>query len=107
MGQRTDWFIEHNPGMIEDFLKLGCSSVALMGGEVRFSANINRVQVGPIVKATRGQPEFIWLRGLKNLQRLPRVCAVKCDFCAYCGEVVELHDRVLRESFIQLFGQCV
>src|SRR2546428_13218223 len=69
MRQRTDEFVEDNPPMIEDFLELGCCLAALMRSKMGFSAHINGVQIGPIVKAKRRQTKLIGSRDPKRIKR--------------------------------------
>ena len=49
MRECADGFVEHNSAMVEDFLELGCGFAALMGGQIGFSADIDRIQGCPAV----------------------------------------------------------
>ena len=51
MGERADWFIQHNAPMVEVFWELGGCFLALMRSKIGFSAHINGVQIRPIIKA--------------------------------------------------------
>src|SRR5437879_13829392 len=53
----ADGFVEHNPAVVKNFLKLCCGFAALTCNKIGFSAHINGVQIGPIVKANRWQAE--------------------------------------------------
>ncbi len=44
MSQRADGFIEHDPAMVEDFLKLCRRFAALTRGKIGFSAHIYGIQ---------------------------------------------------------------
>src|SRR6266699_4349159 len=74
MGQRADGFVEHNPAMVEDFLKLGRGFASLPGGEIRLSSHVYGVKVGPVVIVKRRQPQFIGRSGPKNDKRLLGIC---------------------------------
>ena len=73
MGQRPDGFVEDNPAMVEDFLKLCCGLVAPMCGKIRFSAHIDGVQVRPVIKSRRRQTELIGRSNPENVKGLLRV----------------------------------
>ncbi len=72
-GQRTNGFVEHNPAMVEDFLKLYRGFVAPMRCKVGFSAHIDWIQIWPVVKPETWQPEFIRSSDLQSIKRLLRV----------------------------------
>src|SRR5437868_6349016 len=73
MRQSADGFVEHNPAMVEDSLKLCCCFFALVCGKISFSAHINGVQTGPIVTTKSRQTQLIRSSDPKNINRLLRV----------------------------------
>src|SRR5258708_6406171 len=73
MRECTDWFVHDNSAMVEDFLELCCCFATLICSKIGFSAYINRVQIGPIVKANRWQAKFIRSSDPKNSKPLLRI----------------------------------
>src|SRR5277367_5993611 len=53
MRERTDWFVKHDAGMLEDSLELGCGFPTLMQRQIGFAAHKNRVHAVPAIKALR------------------------------------------------------
>src|SRR3989442_6255135 len=88
MRQRADGFIQDNATTIEDFLKLCCGLASLMYGKIGFAAQVDGVQIGPVVEAERRQTKFIGSRGRKTVERLLRTCVAEREPGAKRGQVV-------------------
>src|SRR6202043_3927219 len=87
--------------MVEDFLKLCRSFVAPVGGKIGFSAHVNGIHVGPVVKATRRQTEFIRSSDLETINRLLRIRMDKRHLGAKGRKVIEPYIRVFNEPFFE------
>src|SRR5882762_3948173 len=87
--------------MIEDFLKLRCGFVASACSKIGFSSHINGIHVGPVVKATRRQTEFIRSSDLETINRLLRSRMDKRQPGAKGRKVIELYIRVFKEPFFE------
>src|SRR5215831_15415505 len=105
MSQCPDGLVDHNSAMIEDFLKLRGCFAAVMRSKVRLASHIDRIQIGPVVKAECWQAKFIWCGGPKNLKRLTRIGIVEFKLGAKRWKIIELHDRGLPESLVQITFQ--
>jgi len=46
MCQDADGLVQNDPTMVEDFLELVFGFAALMGGQIRFPAHVNREKTG-------------------------------------------------------------
>src|SRR6266851_6005514 len=87
--------------MVENFLKLCHRFLALMRGKIGFSAHINGIHVGPVVKATRRQTEFIRSSDLETINRMLRIRMDKRQSGAKGRKVIELYIRVFNEPFFE------
>ena len=102
MGQCAYGFIQHDATVVEDFLELCRSFAASMRSKVGFSSHIDRIEIGPVVKARRWQTKFIRGRGLQISKSLRRICMHKGQLCAKGCKVIELHERVFAECFVEI-----
>ncbi len=109
MRQRTDGFIEHNAGMVEDFLELDGSFAALMRSQIRLPAHVDGIHVGREASGAR-KPEFIGGCGLQRFNgfggvrsgRAAGVVAAEKLLRAKRGQRIELNDGIFRESLSQI-----
>src|ERR1700680_3083153 len=101
MRQGSDGFVQHGSPMIEDLLKLCRSFPATVSRKKGFSAHINGIHVGPVVKATRRQTEFIRSSDLETINRLLRIGMDKRQLGAKGRKVIELYIRVFNEPFFE------
>src|SRR6202011_1633920 len=98
MRQRSDGFVEHNATMVEEFLKFFCRFNASVRRKKRFSSHIDRIQIGPVIKAKRRQTKFMRSSDLQSIKRPLRVRAVQCQLCAKSRKEIELYDCVFVEA---------
>jgi hypothetical protein len=68
MCERTRSAILYQTAAINDLLELRCRRGTLTGGQVRLSANVNRIHAG-IVRLLNSGAQFEWNCGLQNLDR--------------------------------------
>ena len=103
MGECADGFIEHDAGVIEDFLELRSGGRAIVRGEICLTPNIARVKGGDDHWTRRA--EFVGRRGLKGFNCFRRIALVERDFGANFGEVIEFRERVFGELLGEVVGE--
>src|SRR5581483_2034392 len=88
--------------VIEDFLKFGRCLLATSCCKVRLAAYIRCIEASELAMERRARHrEVVGNRPLQSLDRLQRRPLSECGKSAQRGKILELHRRILRESFLQ------
>jgi hypothetical protein len=104
VSQRADGLVLDDTGVVENLLEFGGCRRTLLRCQVRLGTQVNRVEGGVgIASQLVGRSGSQRIDGFVSL--FGGVAAAEDAPCAYHGQVLGLHHRVLRESLREILGE--
>src|ERR1700722_2781562 len=81
--------------MVKNLSKLTRRRSTLLGGQIRIAPQVDRIEA-------RCPPQFVRSSRHERLHRLARVVTSKRDDGTNHGQVLEAHNRILRETIVDI-----
>src|ERR1700732_1536800 len=101
MGECADGVVLHNTALVKDFLELSYGIAAPMRHKIRFTPHIDGIQS----KSTAPwDSQLVRACYLESTEGFRGIVAAKFNLSINCGQVLELHQRIVGETLAQVIG---
>src|SRR6478672_11067040 len=105
MGERADWLVSYNPGMIENLLKFGPGTGPVLRCQIGLPSKINRIErKGEILVCVS---ELVRRSGGQSLDGGLGVSAVEGESRPSHRQISSLNNSVLRKSLCEVIDRAI